>query len=187
MCRDDERDRHGSTRRVVPSEHAHGQTAAACPSHARVCPGADRGERPARGSDLVASRGASDGRRARRHEPHAAAAASFAAEYVGHIDDVVPGTASSFNGNAWLDLWTRDPWTNGAYAAFLPGQYTRLWGYTGRAEGRVHFAGEHTSTYSQGYLNGGVESGQRAAIEFMGELGIDVPPSIADLPYSELG
>jgi monoamine oxidase len=48
----------------------------------------------------------------------------------------------------------------------------------------VHFAGEHTSTYSQGYLNGGVESGQRAAIEVMRELGRPVPASIADLPYS---
>jgi monoamine oxidase len=120
-------------------------------------------------------------------EPHAAAPEPFAAGYVDHVDEVVPGTASAFNGRAWLDLWTRDPWTNGAYAAFLPGQYTRLWGYTGRAEGRIHFAGEHTSTYSQGYLNGGVESGQRAAIEVMRELGVEVPPSIADLPYSELG
>jgi monoamine oxidase len=117
--------------------------------------------------------------------PHAPAPEAFAAEYVGHIDDVVPGTAERFNGRAWLDLWTRDPWTNGAYAAFLPGQYTRLWGYNGRPEGRVHFAGEHTSTHSQGYLNGGVESGQRAAIEIMGTLGLEVPPAIADLPYSE--
>ena len=119
-------------------------------------------------------------------EPHALAPEAFAAEYVGRIDEVVPGTAARFNGQAWLDLWTRDPWTNGAYAAFLPGQYTRLWGYTGRPEGRVHFAGEHTSTYSQGYLNGGVESGQRAAIEVMRALGLEVPGSIADLPYSEL-
>jgi monoamine oxidase len=120
------------------------------------------------------------------NEPHAVAPEAFAKEYVGHIDEVVPGTASRFNGQAWLDLWTRDPWTNGAYAAFLPGQYTRLWGYTGRPEGRVHFAGEHTSTYSQGYLNGGVESGQRAAIEVMRALGLEVPGSIADLPYPEL-
>ena len=95
-----------------------------------------------------------------------------------------PAPSSHFNGTAWLDLWTRDPWTNGAYAAFLPGQYTRLWGYTGLSEGRVHFAGEHTSTYSQGYLNGGVESGQRAAIEVMRALGLEVPPAIAGLPYS---
>jgi monoamine oxidase len=31
----------------------------------------------------------------------------------------------------------------------------------------VHFAGEHTSTHSQGYLNGAVESGQRAASEVL--------------------
>jgi monoamine oxidase len=85
----------------------------------------------------------------------------------------VPGTAERFSGRSWLDLWTLDPWTNGSYAAFLPGQYTRFWGFTGRAEGRVHFAGEHTSTHSQGYLNGGVESGQRAAIEVMRALGLD--------------
>jgi monoamine oxidase len=37
----------------------------------------------------------------------------------------------------------------------------------GRPEGNVHFAGEHTSTYSQGYLNGGVETGLRAAREIV--------------------
>ena len=31
----------------------------------------------------------------------------------------------------------------------------------------MHFAGEHTSTHSQGYLNGGVESGDRAACEVL--------------------
>lgn len=119
--------------------------------------------------------------------PHGPAPAPLAAEYAGYVDDVVPGTAGRFNGTAWLDLWTRDPWTNGAYAAFLPGQYTRLWGYTGRAEGRAHFAGEHTSTYSQGYLNGGVESGQRAAIEVMRSLGVAVPAELTALPYSNVG
>ena len=61
---------------------------------------------------------------------------------------------------------------------------TRFWGYTARPEGNVHFAGEHTSTYSQGYLNGGVESGQRAAIEVMRVLGVPVPQAIAPMPYS---
>jgi monoamine oxidase len=41
----------------------------------------------------------------------------------------------------------------------------------GRPEGNVHFAGEHTSTYSQGYLNGGVETGLRAAREVIEETG----------------
>jgi monoamine oxidase len=99
-------------------------------------------------------------------------------------NDVHGRIASATHSRRELLRMARDPWTNGAYAAFLPGQYTRLWGYTGRAEGRVHFAGEHTSTYSQGYLNGGVESGRRAAIEVMRERGLAVPASIADLPHS---
>jgi len=41
-----------------------------------------------------------------------------------------------------------------------------------------------TSTYSQGFLNGGVESGYRAAIEVMRRLGVRVPRDIAELPYS---
>ncbi|MEX2421247.1 MAG: FAD-dependent oxidoreductase, partial [Actinomycetota bacterium] len=40
-------------------------------------------------------------------ELHAPAPDAFAAEYVRMIDEVVPGTASSFNGQAWLDLWAR--------------------------------------------------------------------------------
>jgi monoamine oxidase len=31
----------------------------------------------------------------------------------------------------------------------------------------IHFGGEHTSTYSQGYLNGGVGSGERCAREVL--------------------
>jgi len=35
----------------------------------------------------------------------------------------------------------------------------------------VYFAGEHTSIDSQGYMNGGVETGQRAAAEVLASLG----------------
>ena len=56
---------------------------------------------------------------------------------------------------------------HGSYAGFLPGQYTSYWGYLGRGEDGVHFAGEHTSTFAQGYLEGGVESGDRAAREVL--------------------
>jgi monoamine oxidase len=116
--------------------------------------------------------------------PHGEPPAEMVTRTLGYIDDAVPGTATRYNGRAWLDDWTSDPWTGGSYAAFGPGQMTKYWGYTARPEGRVHFAGEHTSTYSQGFLNGGVESGQRAAIEVMGALGLPVPKAIASLPYS---
>ena len=55
-------------------------------------------------------------------------------------------------------------------------KWTSLFGYMGRPEGNVHFAGEHTSTNSQGYLNGGVETGLRAAREVIHATGRGVRP-----------
>ena len=117
---------------------------------------------------------------------HAPAPEDLTATVLGQINQVVPGTRDEFNGKAWLDYWTGDPWTRGSYAAYVPGQVTKYWGYAGIPEGRVHFAGEHTSTYSQGFLNGGVESGQRAAIEVLLALGLPVPSGLASLPYSRI-
>ena len=117
---------------------------------------------------------------------HAPAPEDLTAMILGQINQVVPGTRDQFNGRAWLDYWTGDPWTRGSYAAYIPGQVTKYWGYAGIPEGNVHFAGEHTSTYSQGFLNGGVESGQRAAIEVLLALGLPVPKAIASLPYSRI-
>jgi monoamine oxidase len=117
---------------------------------------------------------------------HAWAPARLSDTVLGQINGAVPGTRDQFNGKAWLDYWTGDPWTRGSYAAYPPGQMTKYWGYAGIPEGNIHFAGEHTSTYSQGFLNGGVESGQRAAIEVLRALGHPVPASIASLPYSRV-
>lgn len=83
----------------------------------------------------------------------------------------VRGIESSFNGLAHLDQWADDPYVYGSYAGFGPGQYTDYWGFLARREGNVFFAGEHTSTHSQGYLNGGVESGERAAHQVLHTLG----------------
>ena len=40
----------------------------------------------------------------------------------------------------------------------------------GRRQGNCLFAGEHTSIDFQGYLNGAVETGQRAAAEILADL-----------------
>lgn len=77
----------------------------------------------------------------------------------------IEGIAEAYNGLAYLNSPVDDPWVRGSYAGFAPGQYTDFWGCLGHREGPVHFAGEHTSTHSQGYLNGAVESGERAALE----------------------
>jgi monoamine oxidase len=116
-------------------------------------------------------------------QPHGPAPDALSSGLIERINQAVPGSASHFNGTAWADLWPRDQWTNGAYAAFGVGQYTRFWGGTAQPDGNAHFAGEATSTYSQGYLNGGVESGDRAAMEVLQKLGLPVPDSLSKLPH----
>jgi monoamine oxidase len=59
--------------------------------------------------------------------------------------------------------WGRDRWALGAYAVFGPGFDPHDRELLGRTAGRVLFAGEHTSLAAQGYMEGAVESGERAA------------------------
>jgi monoamine oxidase len=64
-------------------------------------------------------------------------------------------------------VWERDPWAGGGYAYFGVSFEPHLRDALGRAFGRVLFAGDHTSREYQGYMNGAVESGQRAAKELL--------------------
>lgn len=61
--------------------------------------------------------------------------------------------------------WDRDPWVRGGYAVFDAGFDPTLRPWLARPAGRIVFAGEHTSDRWQGYMNGAVETGKRAAIE----------------------
>ena len=61
--------------------------------------------------------------------------------------------------------WGQDPWTRGGYLTFGPGWNPLYREALARPHGRILFAGEHTSLRWQGYMNGAVESGQRAAAE----------------------
>ena len=63
--------------------------------------------------------------------------------------------------------WTRDAWAGGAFAVFHPGQMSTFMPEIAKPEGRVHFAGEHTSTW-MGWMQGALESGDRAAAEVLG-------------------
>lgn len=96
---------------------------------------------------------------------HGPAPEEVVRETLGVLERVAPGIRNGFNGRALVSNWSADPWARGSYAAFLPGQTTRYGVVAGRAEGGVHFAGEHTSLDFQGFLEGAVESGERAAQE----------------------
>jgi monoamine oxidase len=61
--------------------------------------------------------------------------------------------------------WDDDPWARGGYAFFDPAFDPRRREWLARPAGRVLFAGEHTSINWQGYMNGAIESGRRAAAE----------------------
>ena len=62
-------------------------------------------------------------------------------------------------------VWETDPFARGGYAFFGPSFNPALREWLARPAGRLFFAGEHTSLRWQGYMNGAVESGRRAALE----------------------
>ncbi|MEO6568976.1 MAG: FAD-dependent oxidoreductase, partial [Opitutaceae bacterium] len=98
--------------------------------------------------------------------------AQRATEFLGQMQPVLPGLGGFFNGRATVDFWRGNNFTRGSYAYWKVGQYTRFAGVEGQQEGNAHFCGEHTSIDSQGYLNGAVETGERAAEEIISDLGL---------------
>jgi monoamine oxidase len=61
--------------------------------------------------------------------------------------------------------WSRNDLSKGSYCCLLPGQVTGLWGdnHVPELNGRLMFAGEHTSLDLNGFMAGALESGLRAA------------------------
>lgn len=97
--------------------------------------------------------------------------ASLASRFLDQIEPVLPGIAGTWNGKATVDFWPGNPFSLGSYSYWQVGQYTRFAGIEGVQEGNVHFCGEHTSIDAQGYLEGAVETGERAANEVLDDLG----------------
>jgi monoamine oxidase len=80
-----------------------------------------------------------------------------------HVERVYPGIVEHFETGV-SKAWDEDPWARGAYAFFAPGQISSLLPHLATPEGRLHFAGEHASTWPQ-WMQGAFESGLRAARE----------------------
>jgi monoamine oxidase len=94
----------------------------------------------------------------------------YAQRFLGQLEPLLPGIDGLWNGRVSLDHWAAYPWTKGAYSYWRVGQYTSIAGSEREAVRSCHFAGEHTSVDFQGYLNGAVESGYRAAGEILAAL-----------------
>lgn len=85
------------------------------------------------------------------------------------LNRILPGISGKFDGQRALMNWPEYKFTRGSYTCPLVGQYTTLLKVTGEPEldGRLIFAGEHTSGEFSGFMNGAVQSGNRAAKEIL--------------------
>ena len=69
-----------------------------------------------------------------------------------------------------------DPWVRGAYSYYRVGQANTYGQLAGASEGRFLFAGEHTSINNIGFLDGAVETGERAARQLLARVGVSSEP-----------
>jgi monoamine oxidase len=109
--------------------------------------------------------GGSVGRSGLSGEAHGAAPTADVNWLLAQIELVFGGTSAAFTGRAYEDHWALDPWVKGAYSFYAVGQAATYGALAGAREGSIYFAGEHTSIENQGFLDGAVESGERAARE----------------------
>jgi monoamine oxidase len=67
--------------------------------------------------------------------------------------------------------WSEEQWTRGCYEGYTPPGVLTDYGPWIRAPfGRIHWAGSETSDYWNGYMDGAVRSGERAAREVLAHL-----------------
>ena len=78
-------------------------------------------------------------------------------------EKIFPGVRE-YKVNAVSHSWTKNTWSMGGWAYPTKSQENDLFDQLRQKEGRIHFAGEHTSE-TRGWLQGALESGLRAAKE----------------------
>ncbi|CAH1781670.1 unnamed protein product, partial [Owenia fusiformis] len=68
--------------------------------------------------------------------------------------------------------WMEEEFSGGCYVSSMPpGVLTKYGKYLREPVGKVYFAGTETATYHSGYMEGAVQSGERAAREILHVLG----------------
>jgi monoamine oxidase len=80
------------------------------------------------------------------------------------VEQIFPGMKDNFEGGV-SKCWEDDPWARGVSAFYRPGQFKTLYPHVARPEGRIYFAGEHTSVWIDAWMQGALESGERVAKE----------------------
>jgi monoamine oxidase len=106
---------------------------------------------------------------AQMYGPKAANAKSMPADErlkfaVRHMDRVHPGFAESYESGTSVAWDDDDPWSRGGWCYHEPGEMLAFYPLAATPQGRIHFAGEHTSPIPS-TMEGAILSGQRAARE----------------------
>lgn len=88
------------------------------------------------------------------------------------LDRLFPGIADARAGQREARMhWPTHPWALGSYACLRPGDWSTLRGVMGEPVGGLHFAGEHCALETQGFMEGGCESGELAAEAVLAGMG----------------
>lgn len=93
--------------------------------------------------------------------------------FIAQFEQVFPDI-SEFHllNKAVLAYWSGEQYTRGSYTCYLVGQATKFFGIEKERVGNLFFAGEHCSLDYQGYMEGGCETGEAAALEILADLGL---------------
>lgn len=95
---------------------------------------------------------------------------------VGELDAIFPGIAAARQGAREVRMhWPTQRWAQGSYACFGPGDWTQLRGAMGESVEGLYFAGEHCALDTQGFMEGGCESGETAAAAILRARNIAAP------------
>ena len=78
---------------------------------------------------------------------------------------IFPEFTAAFEGGV-SKAWGLDPWQRGSFALHTPGQIGYITTLR-EPEGRIHFAGEHTSHWT-GWMQGALDSARRVVREING-------------------
>jgi monoamine oxidase len=94
--------------------------------------------------------------------------------FLSDLDIVYPGAAAAAtrtNGQLLVHLehWPSNPFTQGSYTCYLPGQFTTIAGIEGQPVDNLYFAGEHTNSFYewQGFMEGAALSGIQAVTDIL--------------------
>jgi len=86
------------------------------------------------------------------------------------LEPLWPGATADWTGLATLSVPFLDPNLGGSYAYYRVGQYHTIGGEEATRHRNIHFAGEHTSTEFQGFMEGAAAEGVRAARAVLADL-----------------